>query len=338
MSYLQNLRPKVGHELLLMTSVAIIVYDELGRVLLVRHSEGDVWVAPGGSIEPPESLADAAVREMWEETGLWVEPVRVLGVYGGPEFLVTYRNSDQVSYQIMVFEGRIMGGAPRPDGDETQEIAYLSQAELAERKTPLWMQVVMPDVFARRPQTAFRRPTWQPAPDAARKGGMSDYARQLRQLVGNELMVTPCVVGWVFDDQGRILLQRRVDSGRWSGPGGAIDPHEAPVDAMVREAWEETGVLVEPVRVLEVFGGAAYAHTFPGGDQIINYGTIFACQVIGGVPTPDGLESSAVEFFPMSALPVAEMSARWQQGLARLRAQFDSAFFAPPTWRPPIDV
>lgn len=336
MSYLQQLRPLVGHDLLLMTSVAIVVYDEQGRVLLVRHSEGDVWVAPGGSIEPPEALADAAVREMWEETGLWIEPVRVIGVYGGPEFLVTYRNGDQVSYQIMLFEGRIIGGALQPDGDETKELAYVSQAEFAGLKTSPWMQVVMPDVFARAAETACRRPTWRPTPDAVRKGGISPYVRQLRQLVGNALIVTPCVVGWVFDDQGRILLQRRVDNGRWSGPGGAIDPHEAPVDAMVRETWEETGVLVEPVRVLEVFGGAAYSHTFPGGDQIINYGTVFACRIVGGAPTPDGLESSAVEFFPMSALPVEQMSMRWRQGLVRLRAQSDTPFFEPPAWRPLI--
>jgi 8-oxo-dGTP pyrophosphatase MutT (NUDIX family) len=334
MSYLQTLRPKVGQELLLMISVAVIVYDEAGRVLLVRHSEGDVWVAPGGSIEPPETLADAAVREMWEETGLWVEPVRVLGVYGGPEFLVTYRNGDQVSYQIMVFEGRVIGGSLQPDGDETQEVAYVSQTELADLKIPPWMRVVMPDVFARQRYTAFRRPTWQPAAGAVRKGGISDYGRHLRQLVGNTQIVTPCVVGWVFDEQGRILLQRRIDNGRWSGPGGAIDPHEAPVDAMVREAWEETGVLVEPVRVLEVFGGATYAHTFPGGDQIINYGAIFACRLVGGTPSPDGIESSAVEFFPMNALPMAEMSPRWQQGLARLQAQPNGASFAPPSLHP----
>src|SRR4051794_22531041 len=109
--YIQSLRAKVGHDLLLVTSVTIVVFDDAGRVLLVRHNEGDVWVLPGGSIEPPESLADAVVREMWEETGLWVEPMRVLGVYGGPDFLVTYANDDQVAYQMIVFEGRVRGGA-----------------------------------------------------------------------------------------------------------------------------------------------------------------------------------------------------------------------------------
>ncbi len=75
---------------MLVPSVTVITFDDQGRVLLVKHADAGVWVAPGGSLDPHESPADAAVREMWEETGLRVEPTRVLGVYGGPEFHVRY--------------------------------------------------------------------------------------------------------------------------------------------------------------------------------------------------------------------------------------------------------
>ncbi len=63
-----------------MPSVTIITFDDRGRVLLARHADAVVWVAPGGSVDPHESPADAAVREMWEETGLRVEPTRVVVV------------------------------------------------------------------------------------------------------------------------------------------------------------------------------------------------------------------------------------------------------------------
>lgn len=333
--YIQSLRTKVGHDLLLVTSVTIVVFDDAGCVLLARHHEGDVWVLPGGGIEPPESPADAAVREMWEETGLWVELVRVLGVYGGADFLVTYINGDQVAYQMMVFEGRVIGGTLRPDDREIKATAYVSQAEWTALPTTAWMWIVMPDVFQRNGQACFQKPRWQPPVPSVRKGGMSDYVRQLRGKVGNSLVLTPCVWGFVFDEERRLLLQKRADNGRWAGPAGAIDPENSPTDAVVREAWEETGVIVEPVCVLAIFGGAAYAHTFDDGDQIINYGVIFECRCVGGHPTPDGIESTAVDFFPLMALPTELMSPRWRKLIPVAAENRTVVDFELPTWRPP---
>jgi 8-oxo-dGTP pyrophosphatase MutT (NUDIX family) len=95
-NYLHHLRAKIGHDIVLAPAAAAIIFDEQGRVLLARHTEGG-WGTVGGVVEPDEHLSDAAVREAWEETGLLVEPVRVIGVYGGPEFHVTYSNGDEVS-------------------------------------------------------------------------------------------------------------------------------------------------------------------------------------------------------------------------------------------------
>lgn len=55
--------------------VRVIVLDEENRILMVKHvhPERTVWMVPGGGIEEGESSAQAAVREVWEETGLEVE-------------------------------------------------------------------------------------------------------------------------------------------------------------------------------------------------------------------------------------------------------------------------
>lgn len=58
----------------------VITFNDRDRVLLARHADAGMWVTPGGSIDPHESPADAAVCEMWEETGLLVDPTRALGV------------------------------------------------------------------------------------------------------------------------------------------------------------------------------------------------------------------------------------------------------------------
>ena len=69
--YVRDLRRQLAPGVLLQVpSVSVAVRDEAGRVLLARHSEVGAWVLPGGAIEPGETRADAAVREIWEEAGV----------------------------------------------------------------------------------------------------------------------------------------------------------------------------------------------------------------------------------------------------------------------------
>jgi 8-oxo-dGTP pyrophosphatase MutT (NUDIX family) len=63
-------------------SCEAVVFDSKGRVLLVRQGidRGD-WELPGGKLKKRESLPDAIVRELKEETGMEVTPLRVVGVF-----------------------------------------------------------------------------------------------------------------------------------------------------------------------------------------------------------------------------------------------------------------
>ena len=65
---------------------AAIIRNEVGHVLLVKHSYGKLnWELPGGRAEAGESIASTAVREVLEETGLHVIPQRLTGIYYAPE-------------------------------------------------------------------------------------------------------------------------------------------------------------------------------------------------------------------------------------------------------------
>ena len=68
----------------------------------MRLADTGSWAVPGGAIDPNELPAEAAVRECWEETGVLVEPIRITGVFGGPEFLIKYPNGD-VTYYTLLF-------------------------------------------------------------------------------------------------------------------------------------------------------------------------------------------------------------------------------------------
>ena len=145
--YLRAVRARVGHALLLVPSVTGLVLDDAGRVLLVRHSNGGVWVAPGGAVDPDERPADAVVREVREETGLRVEPTALRGVFGGPEFRVRYANGDETAYVMAVYECRRLDCELQADGVETLDVRWVEPEELEGLALPSWVRVVLSETL-----------------------------------------------------------------------------------------------------------------------------------------------------------------------------------------------
>src|ERR1700761_8903641 len=105
--FLRQIRSMVGSDLLLLPSVAVLPWDQEGRMLMVRNASIGQWVTIGGMIEPDETPRAAAVREGLEETGLYLEIVGLRDVVGGPDYRVTYPNGDQVAYVSPVFNARV---------------------------------------------------------------------------------------------------------------------------------------------------------------------------------------------------------------------------------------
>jgi len=120
----------VGHDLLLLPSTAVLPRDDAGRLLLVRLVDTGNWATIGGAVEPGERPRDGAVREVQEEAGVSVELGDILGVFGGPEYRVTYPNGDESAYVVTVFDATVTDGIPRPDGDETSEVGWFRPDEL----------------------------------------------------------------------------------------------------------------------------------------------------------------------------------------------------------------
>ncbi|HKI93017.1 MAG TPA: NUDIX domain-containing protein [Gaiellaceae bacterium] len=127
--YVRGLREKVGNDLLFMPSAHALIRDGEGRILLVRNHSGR-WLLPGGGVEPGESPAQAVRRECREELTVPVEPVRLVGVYGGPEYRICYPNGDESAWVVTILECRILEGEPAPGDDEVDAVGWYQPAEL----------------------------------------------------------------------------------------------------------------------------------------------------------------------------------------------------------------
>jgi 8-oxo-dGTP diphosphatase len=62
-------------------SVAGVVVDDQGRALIIQRRDNGHWEPPGGVLEHGETIEDGLRREVYEETGLKVEPERLAGIY-----------------------------------------------------------------------------------------------------------------------------------------------------------------------------------------------------------------------------------------------------------------
>ena len=156
--HIRHLRDKVGHDLLLLPSTAVLPRDDAGRILLVRLIDSGNWAIIGGAIEPDESPQVGAVREVAEEAGVTVELGAILGVYAGPEYHVAYQNGDESAYVVTAFDATVIDGVPRPDGDETSEVGWFSPDELPLGEMGELTRALLLDLGLTRPPNDMRQP------------------------------------------------------------------------------------------------------------------------------------------------------------------------------------
>ena len=136
----------------------------------------------------------------------------------------------------------------------------------------------------------------------------------------------PGAAAIIFDDAGRLLLQRRQDNGLWGLPGGAMDVGEKIADTVVREVREETGYDVEVVRLIGVYSDPAHTSMrYPDGNEFQFVSCLFECRIVGGTPTLCD-ETTALEWFDPRRLPEPFMPNHVQRVKDALAAQV-AAFY-----------
>lgn len=153
-----------------------------------------------------------------------------------------------------------------------------------------------------------------------------EFIRAVRAFAGHQLLLLPGVTAVVFDDDGRVLLGRRSDTGSWSLIGGIPEPGEQPAACAVREVYEETAVRCVADRVVLV--QALERVTYPNRDQCQYMDITFRCRAVGGQARVNDDESLEVGWFAVDALPALHRFGRFRIKQALLDA---------PTWFDPTN-
>ncbi|WP_298454897.1 NUDIX domain-containing protein [uncultured Cellulomonas sp.] len=129
-----------------------------------------------------------------------------------------------------------------------------------------------------------------------------EFITRLRGQIGHDLLWLTGVSAVVLDDDGRVLLGRRSDDGRWAVVSGILEPGEQPAVAAVREVLEETGVVARADALASVATDADVI-VYPNGDQALYLDLTFLCRAVDGRARVADDESTEVGWFAPDALP-----------------------------------
>jgi 8-oxo-dGTP pyrophosphatase MutT (NUDIX family) len=110
-------------------STVVFVTDEVGRVLLIQRSDNGDWALPGGGHDLGERIAETAVREAKEETGLDVEVTGIVGLYTDPGHLIEYGDGEVRQQFSIAFRARVSGGHIATSSESTR-VAWIGVEEL----------------------------------------------------------------------------------------------------------------------------------------------------------------------------------------------------------------
>ncbi|GAA0614369.1 NUDIX domain-containing protein [Kutzneria viridogrisea] len=112
-------------------AVSAFVLDDAGRLLMIRRTDNDRYAIPGGGHEVGETVAQAVVREVEEETGIDVEVTGLIGIYSNPAHVIAYDDGEVRQEFSLCFRASPTGGQLRTSS-ESSEVEWVERECLDE--------------------------------------------------------------------------------------------------------------------------------------------------------------------------------------------------------------
>lgn len=131
----------------------------------------------------------------------------------------------------------------------------------------------------------------------------ASYVERMRRHVGHDPLLLAAAGVLVFDDQQRVLLQRRSDDATWGIPGGALEPGERLEETARRELKEETGLDAGELALVSLRSGPECFLVYPNGDQCHVVSATYAAWSWSGTLSTSDPETVDLGFFEPDDLP-----------------------------------
>ncbi|GAA2738831.1 NUDIX domain-containing protein [Actinocorallia aurantiaca] len=115
-------------------SVNVVVVNDRGEILMIRRTDNGNYAVPGGAMDFGESIAQAAIRETKEETGINCEITSLVGIYTNPGHVIEYTSNGEVRQEFsVVFKAKPTGGSPTPSS-ESSEVLWVAPNQISKLK------------------------------------------------------------------------------------------------------------------------------------------------------------------------------------------------------------
>jgi len=129
------------------------------------------------------------------------------------------------------------------------------------------------------------------------------YILDLRRIVGTRVILITGALVLLFDENNRLLMQKRADNGLWGMPGGSMEPGETFEACAMRETAEETGLICQELEYWRHFSGKELFITYPNGDQAYIATIAFICRKWNGKMQVQKEEVTRQQFFALEEIP-----------------------------------
>ncbi len=136
----------------ILPAVAAMIFDEDGKILLQKRHDVKQWGIISGHVEFGESVEEAILREIYEETATSAEIIRLIGVYSAPESQLYEYADRSVHYITTYFEVKLTGNIPTGyHNEETLELGFFDTNNLPHemaRIHPDWLTDALETKYA----------------------------------------------------------------------------------------------------------------------------------------------------------------------------------------------
>lgn len=123
--YIKDIRAVVGNHTLVLAGASVYVFNTQRQILMQHRADNGFWSCPGGIVDVDEPVERTASREVFEETGLQLDELEMVGVASGPDMRYVYPNGDDTSNVCVIYCALVEVGTEVKADQESLELRWV---------------------------------------------------------------------------------------------------------------------------------------------------------------------------------------------------------------------